>query len=263
MNDWRQWHGWEVTGFPEGEPLPPGMDWDIWNATRPEHPFSSKLHPKTWRSWYHYGSGAFGDWAPHILDTAHRFLNLGLPHTIEAARRDGPSPLIFPQASTIRFEFAARGAMPPVEVFWYDGQQNRPPLPEALGPGATLAEKNGKFIYSKTLVFKGGTHGDTLRIIPEARMQELAPTLPKITGGFSDHAVNFVRACQGTEKTRSPFHVSGPLTQVFLLGIVAQRLGGRLSFDCAKREFRGNAEANALLHGPEPRKGWEESYKAL
>ncbi len=116
--------------------------------------------------------------------------------------------------------------MPPVEVIWYDGVRNQPPLPAELGPDAKLTEAAGKFIYSKTLVFKGGTHGDTLRIIPDARMQELAPTLPKIGGGFSDHAVNFVRGCQGTEQTRSPFSVGGPLTQVFILGIVAQRLGG-------------------------------------
>jgi predicted dehydrogenase len=261
MNAARRWHGWDVTAFPSGAPMPPGLDWDLWNATRPVHPFSDKLHPYAWRGWFHYGTGAFGDWAAHILDTAHQFLKLGLPHTVEAVRRDGTSPVIFPQASTIRFDFAARGAMPPVEVFWYDGQKNRPPLPEELGPTATFTQENGKFIYSKTLVFQGGTHGDTLRIIPDSRMQELAPTLPKITGGFSDHAVNFVRACQGTEQTRSPFSISGPLTQLFLLGVIAQRLGGKLKFDTVKHEFVGSAEANALLTGPPPRSGWEGYYR--
>ena len=150
--------------------------------------------------------------------------------------------------------------MPPVEVFWYDGVGNRPPLPAELGPGATLAEKNGKFIYGKDLVFKGGTHGDTLRIVPETRMREVAASLPKIGGGFSDHATNFVRACQGTEESRSPFRVSGPLTQVFLLGVIAQRLGGRLTFDPVRREFTGNPDATRLLEGPAPRPGWESFY---
>jgi hypothetical protein len=138
---------------------------------------------------------------------------------------------------------------------------NRPPLPAELGPGATLTEENGKFIYSKELVFKGGTHGDTLRIIPEDRMREMGPTLPKIAGGFSDHATNFVLACQGKEQSRSPFTVSGPLTQMFLLGVIAQRLGGRLTFDPARREFPGNAAANTLLAGPAPRPGWKQYYR--
>ncbi len=261
MNSERRWHGWNVDGFPMGEPLPPGLDWDLWHAARPVHPFSARLHPQTWRGWFAYGDGAFGDWGPHILDTAHRFLELGLPHTIEAVRRDQPNEFIFPQASTIRFAFAARPGMPAVEVFWYDGVGNRPPLPAELGPGATLTEQNGKFIYGKNFVFRGGTHGDTLRIIPEDRMREMAGSLPKISGGFSDHVTNFIRACQGTEESRSPFRISGPLTQVFLLGVIAQRLGGSLSFDPVRREFPGNAAANRLLAGPPPRPGWEQYYR--
>jgi predicted dehydrogenase len=261
MNSERRWHGWQVDGFPAGEPLPPGLDWDGWHAARPVHPFSARLHPQAWRGWFAYGTGAFGDWGAHILDTAHRFLALGLPRRVEAIHRDGPSPLVFPQASTVRFDFAARPGQPPVEVFWYDGVRNRPPLPAELGPDAVLTERNGKFIYSKDLVFKGGTHGDTLRIIPETRMRELAPTLPTVKAGFSDHVTNFIRACQGLEEPRSPFPVSGPLTQVFLLGIIAQQLGGSLAFDPARRAFPGNAAANDLLTGPPPRPGWEQYYR--
>ncbi len=261
MNSERRWHGWKVNGFPAGEPMPPGLDWDGWHAANAVHPFSTRLHPENWRGWFDYGNGAFGDWGPHILDTAHRFLSLGLPHTIEAVRRDEPNEFIFPQASTIRFDFAARPGMPPVEVFWHDGVKNRPPLPAELGPGATLTEQNGKFIYSKTLVFKGGTHGDTLRIIPDQRMREMAASLPTVSGGFSDHATNFIRACQGKEESRSPFAVSGPLTQVLLLGVIAQCLGGRLAFDPVRRVFSGNATANHLLAGPPPRPGWEHYYR--
>ena len=116
MNSPRRWHGWQVTGFPTGEPVPPTIDWDVWHANTAVHPFSPRLHPGDWRSWYAYGNGAFGDWGPHILDTCHRFLELGLPHTIEAVKRDGPNEFIFPQASTIRFDFAARPGKPPVEV---------------------------------------------------------------------------------------------------------------------------------------------------
>ena len=261
MNDTRQWHGWSVDGFPPGAPLPPGLDWDLWHASRPVHPYSPMYHPKKWRGWFAYGTGALGDWGAHIIDTAHRFLELGLPTEIEAVKRDQPSPYIYPQASTLRFEFPARGSKPPVELWWYDGQTNRPPLPAELGPGAALSELGGKFIFTKTLVFKGGTHGDTLRVIPESRMQELAPRLPRITGGFSDHATNFVLACQGKEEARSPFSVAGPLTQVLQLGTIAQQVGGRLEFDPVHKTFMNSPEATALLAGPPPREGWERYYR--
>lgn len=261
MNSERRWHGWKVEGMPAAEAMPPGLDWDTWHAARPLSPFSRRLHPLTWRGWYAYGNGALGDWGPHILDTAHRFLQLGLPHTIEAIDRQEPNAWIFPQATTLRFGFGARGTMPPVDVVWRDGVDNRPELPAELGPGAALTERHGKFIYSRHLVFKGGTHGDTLRIIPEERMREMAPSLPKVTGPISDHATNFVRACQGIEEARSPFAVSGPLTQVLLLGVIAQRLGGTLTFDPVRRAFAGNAAANTLLTGPPPRPGWEDYYR--
>ena len=49
MNSERRWHGWKVDGFPSGEPMPPGLDWDLWHGARPMQPFSTRLHPQTWR----------------------------------------------------------------------------------------------------------------------------------------------------------------------------------------------------------------------
>ncbi len=270
MNSPRRWHGWQVNGFPAAEPLPPSLDWDVWHANVPVHPFSRRLHPENWRSWYEYGDGAFGDWGPHILDTAHRFLALGLPHVIEAVRRDGPSDFIFPQASTIRFQFAARHGMPPVEVLWYDGTENLPPRPEEdvlrldANGKPPKPQLNGKYLFAKDLVFNGGTHGDTLRIIPEERMQALANDLPRITGTdrASDHFANFVRACRGQEPARSSFDISGPLTEVCLLGVIAQRIGGRLEFDPARKRFTNSDRANQLLKGLPPRAGWTQYYRA-
>ena len=54
--------------------------------------------------------------------------------------------------------------------------------------------------------------------------------------------------------------VAAPLTQVFLLGVIAQRLGGVLEFDPEKKQITNNAAANALL-APAPRNGWGEFYK--
>jgi predicted dehydrogenase len=269
MNSPRRWHGLKVEGFPPADVLPPTLDWDLWHLNVPMHAYSTQFHPENWRSWYVYGDGALGDWGPHILDTAHRFLSLGLPHVIEAVRRDGPNGFIFPQATTLRFEFPPRGTMPAVEVFWYDGVENRPPWPAedlAAGPARTDGEApqpmlNGKFLYAKDLVFKGGTHGDTLRIIPEEKMRAMASDLPRVTGPFSDHFQNFALACLGREQARSPFQISGPLTQVLLLGVIAQRLGGRLEFDPVAKRFTNSAKANALLKGPPARPGWENYYR--
>jgi len=259
MTKGRRWHGWKIDGYPTGEPTPEGMDWDTWSATRTKRDYSNRYDPGNWRSWFDYGNGAFGDWGPHILDTAHRFLELGLPTEIEAVKLEGPNPYIFPQASTIAFRFPTRGDKPACEVVWYDGRGNEPKRPDVLEADRKITAP-GKIIYGEDLTFMGGTHGATLRVIPEAKMKEIAADVPKITGKHSGHHDNFVLACRGEEQCRSSFDISGPLTQVFMLGVIAQRLGGKLKFDPASKRFTNSDEANALLQRT-PRAGWESFYK--
>ncbi len=259
MNSGRRWHPWKFDEWQTGEEVPEGLDWDAWLGTKPEHPYSRYLHPGNWRSWYDYGNGAFGDWGPHILDTVHRFCKLGLPNKITAVKREGVRKLIYPMATTIRFDFPARDGEPPCAVTWHDGTANKPEPPAELEADRKL-NNNGKVIYGKDLTFMGTSHGSPLRIIPEAKMKEMAKDLPKFEVG-SDHYLNFVLGAKGEEETRSPFSVSGPLSQMFCLGVIAQRLGGELEFDRETKRITNNKVADALLEGPPPRKGWEEYYK--
>ncbi len=274
MNGRRRWHGWQISGLPEGEPVPATLDWDKWLATAQFHKFNQKYVQGDWRCWYDFGNGALGDWGAHILDTAHRFLDLGLPAEINAEKLDGHNPFIFPQASTLAFKFPARKDMPPVEIMWYDGQQNLPPLPPDFGqavvagdvppPGSGKLDARlapGKVIYSKDLVFKGGSHSTTLKIIPESKMKDMEAKLPPFEQKHSNHSQNFLLACKGQEKCRSSFDIAGPLSQVLVLGVLAQRLNTKLVFDPQTRQITNNSLANQLLAGPPPRKGWEQYYK--
>ena len=165
--------------------------------------------------------------------------------------------------------------MPPVEVTWYEGQKNIPPVP--AGYGVSELDPNipapsngqiqpaslnpGKIIYSKDLIFKGGSHGSLLSIIPEEKAREMASRLPEVPPSPSNHYKNFLLACKGQEQARSPFSVAGPLSQVFTLGVMAQRLNTKLQFDRKKKRFTNNDLANKLLSDLPPREGWEEFYR--
>ena len=277
MNNPRRWHGWgsSTTAYPS-EPRPDGVNWEQWMDTVAQpHPYSKKLHPQEWRSWYDYGSGCFGDWGPHILDTAHRFLELGLPTKITAVHRDGvnQSDLIYPDASTIRFDFPERGPdLPACEVTWYDGVNNKPELEAEYSEpvtnketgevthGPTTLNRPGKVLYGKGLTFKGGSHSSPLQIVPREKYKDMRDQLPTFSQKNSNHYANFLLACKGDEVARSPFSVSGELTQVFNLGVLSQRFGGELEFDRTRKQITNNKVANALLD-PAPRKGWEEFYR--
>lgn len=272
MNGDRRWHGMKVYGYPEKQPIPSTLDWDLWLATAQPHEYNEGYMDGDWRSWYDFGNGALGDWGAHIFDTAHEFLELGLPTEVVPLKIEGYSPLIFPQASTLLFKFPARKNMPPVEMAWYDGISNFPPLPDEQGnapePGdmptvspGTRKLKHGKIIYGEGLTFQGESHSSVLSIIGGPKAKEVEGKLPEVPQSPSDHFKNFLLSCKGEEKCRSSFDVSGPLTQVMMLGVISQHLNAPLVFDPKKKEITNNAVANGFLVGPPPRKDWEEFYK--
>jgi hypothetical protein len=274
MNNPRRWHGKTFTDFLPAQPIPETMDWDVWTATAREHPFNNGYINGEWRSWFDYGNGALGDWGAHIIDTAHQFLKLGLPTEV-VPTLEGYSRFIFPQASTLVFKFPARDGMPPLELTWYDGTKNLPPLPANFGKAVvdpnipppstgavvTKAAPPGKVIYGADLTFKGGSHGSTLQILEKDKAKDLAGKIPDVPDSPSNHFLNFLRACRGEETCRSSFDIAGPLCQAMTLGIIAQEVNAKVVFDPASRRITSNKVADALLDGPPPRKDWEQFYK--
>ncbi|MDL2221854.1 Gfo/Idh/MocA family oxidoreductase [Parabacteroides sp. OttesenSCG-928-N08] len=277
MNNSRRWHEWDpkITRFPAAEAIPKTMDWDTWLGVCYEHDYNHDFHNGQWRCWYDFGMGALGDWGAHILDTVHEFLDLGLPTEINPTYLKDHNPFFFPMSSTILFKFPERGDMPAVDITWYDGLDNIPPVPEGYGvseidpnipsvAGGKIQPTKlnpGKEIYSKELTFKGSSHGSTLSIIPEEKAKEMKKQLPDVPPSPSNHFANFLLSCQGKEKPRSPFSIAGPLSQVFCLGVMSQWMGEKLLFDREKKIITNNPIANQLLRGAVPRKGWEAYYK--
>ena len=277
MNGRRRWHSFDtnMVKFPPAMPIPATLDWDTWLMTARAHDYNKDYIDGQWRCWFDFGMGALGDWGAHIIDTAHQFLDLGLPYEVDPIRIVGHNPLFFPLASTLAFKFPERGKMPPVDIMWYDGLDNVPQLPEGFGtseldpniPAPSKGELKpaklnpGKEIYSKDLIFKGGSHGSTLSIIPKEKAKEMESKLPEVPKSPSSHYENFIRAIHGTEKTNSRFEVSGPLSQVLCLGVIAQKLNTKIKFDRSTRQITNNKFANDLLVGIPPREGWEEYYK--
>ena len=277
MNNERRWHSWnpKMVSYPKAEPAPTDMDWNTWLSASHHHDYNRDYHNGQWRCWYDFGMGALGDWGAHILDTIHEFLHLGLPIEINPLYLKDHNRFFYPMSSTILFKFPERENMPAVDITWYDGLDNIPQVPEGYGvseidpnvpavAGGKLksAKLNpGKEIYSETLTFKGGSHGSTLSIIPDEKVREMEAKLPEVPESTSNHYANFLWACMGKEKTRSPFSVSGPLSQVFCLGVISQWMAERLIFDRDKKQIVNNPLANQLLWGAVPRKGWEEYYK--
>ena len=277
MNNSRRWHGYDVNmkTFPAADPMPATMDWDVWLMQSAHHDYSKQFDEGNWRSWYDFGNGALGDWGAHIFDTAHEFLDLGLPYEVGMQLAEGHNDFFFPMSSTIHFKFPRRGSMPACDLTWYDGIKNVPELPAGFGDSIVsdvplvagqayvpIELNPGQEIYTNALIFKGGSHSATLEVVPKAKNDEMAAKglLPELPDYHFNHYKNFLNAIRGTEKAHSPFEKAGVLCQMINLGCIAQRLNTTFHFDRATKEITDNPFANAMLAGTPPRKGWEEYY---
>ncbi|MCC6694915.1 MAG: Gfo/Idh/MocA family oxidoreductase [Candidatus Hydrogenedentes bacterium] len=229
-------------------PVPPTLDWDLWLGSAPERPYHSAYLPHVWRGWWDFGSCALGDMGCHILDAPYTALNLGAPTHVEA-ESSGVNQETGPLWSIIRFDFPARGDMPPVRVTWHDGGK-MPALPEGIGAGTDLGDKDGGSLFiGDKAALTVGTYGGNPRLLPESKMSEYLAVHPDRPKGVSHHRT-WLDACKGGKPSLSNFEYAGPFTEVVLLGNVALRTGQPIEWDAAAMQVTNLPEANQYVVRP-------------
>ena len=127
-------------GSPPQEPVPDGLDWDLWLATAETRPYWSEMF-RRWRNFIDFGTGgSLGDWIVHCLGPAHLALQLHLasPTSVELVSIDDESQWIWPLSDHLRWEFPARGGMPPVTVNVYQNMRGDVKYPDGMAEGEPL-----------------------------------------------------------------------------------------------------------------------------
>jgi predicted dehydrogenase len=234
----------------ETEPVPESLDWDLWLGPAPYRPYNSAYLPTEWRRWWDFGTGTLGDMGCHIIDPVFWALDLVYPESIEAQPAEFNNET-YPEATRVRWEFPARGELPPVTVTWYDGV-NRPFLPKELESGRKLPNEGGIYYGEKGTIL--APHMGGPRLIPESKMKGFEAPEPFLSRGI-DHYQEWIRACKGGPKPSANFEYSGPLTETILLGNVAARIGKRLFWDGSNFKFTNVSDAEKYLKR-QYREGW-------
>jgi predicted dehydrogenase len=265
---------------PPVEPVPPGMHWDEWIGPAPYRDFHSDLHPHEWHGWFDFGNGSIGNMGCHVLDGVFWALKAGHPASIEVEQMRGGSNERYPLGSRVRWDVPARGDLPALKVYWYEGlkpdaqglpqgknqtvkgaDRNFPPRLLELrkqypDEGLDSGDSGTLYVGDKGVIFTG-TYGDKMHIVPWEKMKETpAPpkTLPRPKGIFVDF-LDAVRA--GRTDTAVSFDYGTRLTEFAILGNLAMHVGPgkKVLWDGPNMKVTNLPELNQWLKRPY-RKGW-------
>jgi hypothetical protein len=234
----------------ETPPVPEGLDWDLWLGPAPYRPYHPCYVPGNWRDWWDFANGTLGDFGCHYMDLPFWALKLKYPTRVEAEAPVPPHPETAAPVLTVRYEFPARGDLPPVTMTWRNGAGNVPPIIEEKklpnwGAAVLFVGEQGMLLANYT------KH----QLLPEDRFADFQPPEPTIPKSIGHHQ-EWIRACKTGEPTTCNFGYSGPLTETVLLGNVSYRVGSKLEWDAAKLKATNCPEADELIRR-EYREGWE------
>ncbi len=134
-----------VKSHPNGDPIRKGLDWNAWLGVAADRPFLDKYpknadvydpwklgknvyHTFTWRGFFDFGCGAFGDMACHTMNLPFRGLELGAVSDAICTKIESENDVAYPLKSVVKLTYKERESnarpgvkLPAVTLYWYDG----------------------------------------------------------------------------------------------------------------------------------------------
>jgi predicted dehydrogenase len=243
----------------EGEP-PKHLNYDLWIGPSPMHPYNPKyfaggpgMNCLSWNMYWDFGSGQVGDMGSHTMDLAWNAIDVTLPTSAEATG-DPFHPEVTPVKLQMHFQHPANDWRPAIRVSWYQGGA----MPESPARYVDLRKIDHGAMFEGS---KGTLVADftTRVLLPNRRGADMSYYRPRAKDALLPPMGNFQRewinACKGNLKTSCDFEYSGNMIEQMLLGLVAFRVGKKISYDGAAGKVTDNPEANELLRRTY-RQGW-------
>lgn len=243
-----------MVGVPtETQPVPKGLDWDLWCGPREPVGFHDAYAPVTWRDFWQFGLGAMGDFGCHDLDSPTWALELAPPIRVQMMPAGQTDPAMIPYGEIGYFDFEREGSANPLRIHWYSGGIG-PAKPEALPANQSLPSRGVLFVGTQGVMVCGGAGGKPT-IYPESLAQSFTPPVETIRRSAGHHR-DWIDAIKGGPPASSEFQYAAKLTEITLLGVLALRTGEVIEWDAAAMKATGNDKADEIIHGTY-RSAWE------
>lgn len=260
---WQQW-----TKRPaESQPVPEGLNWDLWLGPVPDMPYHKNYTHNVFRGWYEFGGGSVADMGHYSLFPL--FETLGIDRSPVSARAFGTTTreevnqvyqwvkndVAFPASCTIKWQFPAQASLPAFDLFWYDGGM-KPFAPEELEMDGKDTPEEGLLIVGTKGKILGGFRGENPVLLPESKMMTGRDS-ERINSREVDRKTDqWVDAMLEKRQTPGSFTRAQCITDTINLGAIALRAGKKVDFDSNLVKITNDEEANQLLTR-EYRSGWE------
>jgi hypothetical protein len=230
---WRPSIG-KVTG---PQPIPPGIDYDLWLGPAPKKPLVRKSLHYDWHWFWDYGNGDIGNQGVHEMDMARWGLGVGLPARVQSMG----GHFLFddnqetPNTQIAVFEYPEQAKVLQFEVRpWITNHEG------GFGQGAD--NEVGALFYGSEGYMAVHYFGYKTFL---GRKREPGPSrhgAGNEYGTFIDGVRQRKREALGVDIDEG--HLSAALCH---LANIAYRVGRTLTFDPTSEQFAGDSEANHLL----------------
>jgi predicted dehydrogenase len=236
---------------PDGTP-PETLDYEMWTGPAPLRPYSSMVHPRSWRAFMEYGNGIVGDMCIHMLDMVRWMLDLGWPKRISSTGGilvDKNSKANISDTQTATFEFEG------LPVVWTHRSYGSTPDP-AYPWGATFYGDKGTLkasVMGYDFIPSGGkaVRKDVAYELEEYPEDKTEKDLEKhCAPAIRGHMKDFLRCIGSRGKPVAEIEQGYISSASSIMANLSMKLGRSLTWDPAQGRVVGDEEANQLLKRP-------------
>ena len=238
--------GWESArqkgiGYPPDEPVPNGVDYDMWLGPAPKRPFNRNRFHSNWRWFFDYGTGDLGNDGVHRVDYARR----GLAAGFESMGKTLPGWPTAVSASGGKFFFDDAQQWPdtlvvtwdyPGATLMYEMRNWQPARMDGEAEGAAVYGENGYVVIGN----------GSWRAYDERNKVVASGESPKADDD-DRHKRDMLTAIRDGRRTACDIEIGHVASGLIHLGNIAWRTDRKLHFDAKTETFGEDAEANRLL----------------
>ena len=218
------------------EPVPAGVDYDMWLGPAKSRPFNRNRYHFTFRWFWDYAGGLMTDWGVHLLDYALYGMDVTTPKSIMAMGGKYGYPTDAcetPDSLQTIYEFDGFNVMWDHAIGINDGAYGRE-------HGLGFVGENG------TLVIDRGGWEVIPEVVSGTKRMEAVPLVKGTGEGLKNHVKNFLECRKHRNpNTNASVEIGAHIAKFSHLGNIAYRSGKKLVWDGTR--FTNDEEVNKYL----------------